>query len=301
MEVITSQYHYRGEGKMEEDRGTRRLDDLDLEALAPVDSGDSQEYVLPWVVELRVVGTASVIQFQVKDKLIIGRSDPKNPPLPDIDLEPFGAYQLGVSRRHAMVLIQNNRLMIQDLGSSNGTYLNRRALRPEENYRVRHGDTITIGKLELQVLFAVTPTSKETDKTHPVRFEIPNLGKGEQILIVDDDVDVAYVLGAVLDQAGFKSKIVRTYGEAVSSMNDKMPSAVIFELILPDRSGLDIVSYVRERKGRKDVPLIVVSSITGGYQMGQAIEAGVEVFMCKPVGVDELIRGISKVREHMPA
>lgn len=280
---------------MDDERGTRRLDGLDIESLAPVDAGDSQEYVLPWVVELRVVGTPSVIQVQVKEELLIGRSDPKSQDRPDIDLEAFEGYQKGVSRRHAVIAIHNNRLIIRDLGSANGTYLNRRALREGEQYRVRHGDTITIGKLELQVLFAVMPSSKEQDKTQPTRFEIPLIGRGQHLLIVDDDADVAFVLGGVLEQAGFKATVARTYTEAVSVINTQMPAALLFELILPDRSGLDLVSFVRDRKGAKDVPLLVVSSITGGYQMGQAIDAGVDVFMCKPVGVDELLRGISKV------
>lgn len=286
---------------MEEDRGTRRLEGIDLESTAPVDAGDSQEYVLPWVVELRIVGTPSVIQVQVKDELVIGRSDPKSNDPPDIDLEPFDAYQKGVSRRHATLVIQNNRLMIRDMGSSNGTYLNRRGLREGENYRIRHGDTITIGKLEMQVLFAVMPSSKEADKTQPTRFEIPVLGNGELILIVDDDADVAVVIGGVLEQAGFKVVMAHTYTEAISMINMRMPAALLFELILPDRSGLDLVSFVRDRKGAKDVPLLVVSSITGGYQMGQAIDAGVDVFMCKPVGVDELLRGMSKVFPKMKA
>lgn len=286
---------------MEEERGTRRLDNIDLDSLPPVDAGDSQEYVLPWVVELRVVGTASVIQFQVTDKLIIGRGDPQNTSAPDIDLEPFDAYQKGVSRRHAQLTVRNNRLMLADLGSANGTYLNNRPLREGENYRLRHGDTISIGKLLLQVFFAVTPTSRDQDKTQPTRFEIPVLGAGERVLIVDDDADVAQVLASVLEQAGFKPTVVRTYTEAVSLMNEHMPAVLLFELILPDRSGLDLVNYVRDRKGRKDIPLIVVSSITGGYQMGKAIDAGVDVFMCKPVGVDELLRGIGKVRAQMGA
>jgi DNA-binding NarL/FixJ family response regulator len=43
------------------------------------------------------------------------------------------------------------------------------------------------------------------------------------------------------------------------------------------------------------VPLVIISGVTGGYQMGQAIDAGVDIFLTKPVGVDELLRSFTKV------
>jgi CheY-like chemotaxis protein len=55
------------------------------------------------------------------------------------------------------------------------------------------------------------------------------------------------------------------------------------------------VNYLRNRDDGTHIPIIVVSSITGGYQKGQAMEAGVDVFLSKPVGVDELIRSFNEV------
>jgi DNA-binding NarL/FixJ family response regulator len=44
---------------------------------------------------------------------------------------------------------------------------------------------------------------------------------------------------------------------------------------------------------------MVISSATGGYQMGQAIDYGVDMFLPKPVAVDELVRGIEKMKAEM--
>ncbi|HEX2622853.1 MAG TPA: hypothetical protein VHL11_21990, partial [Phototrophicaceae bacterium] len=58
--------------------GTRRLDlDENNLAVQPDSQTEPVEHALPWVIELRIVGTASVLQVRVQGELIIGRSDPR--------------------------------------------------------------------------------------------------------------------------------------------------------------------------------------------------------------------------------
>src|SRR5262245_20229203 len=78
---------------------------------------------LPWVIEFRVVGTANTIPVQVREYMIIGRSDPKQGSYPAIDLGAFGGQAQGVSRQHAVILAKDNRILVKDLASVNGTRL----------------------------------------------------------------------------------------------------------------------------------------------------------------------------------
>lgn len=278
-------------------RGTRRLNIEEASALPPEDLDQDTDYPAPWVVELRILGTPSVIQMQVNDELLIGRADTHGESIPDVNLNEFDGYHMGVSRNHAKLFTRNNRLMISDLGSSNGTYINGMMIAKNQSRRVRHGDTLTFGKLELQLFYAVMPSRKNLEKTQPIKYEIPVMGKGQHLLIVDNDEDVANVLRSVLEQAGFQVSIVKSYSEAVGVIEKEMPAGILMELMLPDVSGLDLVRYLRDHKDGESVPLVVVTSATAGYQMGQAIDAGADMFMCKPVGVDEILRGVSKVIE----
>lgn len=277
--------------------GTRRLRiNEDEPIVQPGEQTEPIEQPLPWVVELRVVGTASVLQVRIQRELIIGRSDPRFTSKPDIDLESYEGYQMGVSRRHAALFPKHNRVILRDLGSSNGTYINGRRLLQGQDYRVRHGDTLTIGKLQLQVFFAVMPSSSDQpDVTQTLQFEIPVIGSGQHILVIDPDMDVAQVFASVLEQAGFQVTIVRNAADAMTLMEEDMPGAVIMELMLPDISGLSLIQYIRNKPQGKSIPLVVVTSASAGFQMGQAIDAGVDIFLSKPVGVDELLRGLVKV------
>jgi CheY-like chemotaxis protein len=274
---------------------TNRLVPDDL-PLAPVHRGTGPlDYAMPWVIELRVVGTASVLQVQIRETMVIGRADKESNRQPDIDLEAYRAHHLGVSRRHAVLSARNSRVAIHDEDSANGTYINGERLEPGKGYRLNHGDTVTFGKLELQVFFVVTPSSYEKHQTAFREILIPVIGHGQKILIVEDDAQIARAIGSILEQAGFQYQWYGTVGEALTYIESYHPSLVITELILPDRSGVELIEYAYSLA--KPIPVIVVSATMGGYQMGQALEAGADVFLTKPVGIDELLTGIRKIMD----
>lgn len=70
-----------------------------------------------------------------------------------ISLSDYGARQHGISRLHAYLLIQDNKLYIADHGSTNGTYVASQRLSPDEPVALRKGSQILLGRLRLQVLF----------------------------------------------------------------------------------------------------------------------------------------------------
>lgn len=80
----------------------------------------------------------------------IGRWDADNGIFPDVDLDAFDT-EAKVSRRHARIIFQNNRYMIEDLGSTNGTFINRgRRLIPGNPHILNDGDEIIVGKTFLR-------------------------------------------------------------------------------------------------------------------------------------------------------
>ncbi|MBE0688957.1 MAG: response regulator [Anaerolineae bacterium] len=69
---------------------------------------------------------------------------------------------------------------------------------------------------------------------------------------------------------------------------------IVLDLMLPDFNGLDFVRYMRKNHPHPRIPIIVVSSSSGGFQTNQAIEAGADVFLTKPVSVEDLLAASSK-------
>lgn len=80
----------------------------------------------------------------------IGRWDADNGIFPDVDLDAFDA-DAKVSRRHARVISRNGSFMVEDLGSTNGTFVNRgRRLLPGSPQALTDGDEIIVGKTFLR-------------------------------------------------------------------------------------------------------------------------------------------------------
>ncbi len=84
------------------------------------------------------------------DEALIGRWDADNGIFPDVDLDRHDP-EAKVSRRHARILHSEGQYAIEDLGSTNGTFINRgRRLIPGNSHLLKNGDEIIVGKTFLR-------------------------------------------------------------------------------------------------------------------------------------------------------
>ena len=70
-----------------------------------------------------------------------------------IDLEPYGAFEKGVSRHHSVIRRVGLGFEIEDLGSANGTFLNGQPLNPHMSHVIKNGDELRLGELRMHVYF----------------------------------------------------------------------------------------------------------------------------------------------------
>jgi len=113
----------------------------------------------PWKVGLRIVEKENRLIFDMDRPMVIGRMDPEHDVYPDIDLGPYNAEELGVSREHMMLKLDGDRIVAIDNGSSNGSLLNRERMKPREDYPVRDGDEIQLGLMKVKVELLMNPFS----------------------------------------------------------------------------------------------------------------------------------------------
>lgn len=258
---------------------------------APVVPTGPLDRSLPWVIEFRAVGTATTLQAQVTSSMVLGRTDTGTGYVPEVDLTTCDAFGKGVSRRHAMIFMRDGKLMVKDLASTNGTRLNEVVCAPQNEYRLRHGDEISLGRLRLQVFFAVVPAHTQPVPPAKPAAPLPN-GAGKSVLIIEDDRDVGNVFKLALEMQGYAVTLVEDSIKSFSAIAKMPPHAIVMDLLLPDMDGFDLVRYFRRQKDTAQTPILVVSGATAGYQMGKALEAGADIFLGKPVAVEELIRAV---------
>ena len=98
----------------------------------------------------QVAGTGTVIPIPAgKSEILVGREDPVSGNFPDVNLDPYEALNLGVSRQHCKLTIQGQQVMIEDLNSVNKTFLRGLPLVPGQRYPLQGGDEILLGRLRL--------------------------------------------------------------------------------------------------------------------------------------------------------
>ena len=96
-------------------------------------------------------GRSAGKQFPLSDdESQIGRWDADGGIFPDVDLDADDP-EAKVSRRHARIMRRNGQYFVEDLGSTNGTFINRgRRLLPGDRQPLRDGDEIIVGKTFLR-------------------------------------------------------------------------------------------------------------------------------------------------------
>ena len=100
--------------------------------------------------QLIVAASGASLPLPSAVQAIIGRGDPVSNFFPEIDLNPYGAIDNGVGRRHVRLFVQGGQVLIEDLDSTNGTLLNSQKLTARQPQPLRDGDQISVGKLLLR-------------------------------------------------------------------------------------------------------------------------------------------------------
>ncbi len=107
----------------------------------------------PLALNLTIPDSGRDVEVPLIKAVNIGRLDPASASFPDIDLTNDGGLAKGVSRRHAKITRRGSEVFIEDLGSINGTFLNRERLPPYLPRMLKSGDELRLGKLVLRVSF----------------------------------------------------------------------------------------------------------------------------------------------------
>ena len=108
----------------------------------------------PFKAKLAVVrGGRKGQEFPLEDgNNLVGRWDPETGSFPEVDLDADDP-EAKISRKHALIRIENGKITIEDIGSLNGTYVNRQPrLSPGSPAEIKSGDEVIIGKTFLKLV-----------------------------------------------------------------------------------------------------------------------------------------------------
>lgn len=120
---------------------------------------------------------------------------------------------------------------------------------------------------------------------------------GQKILVVDDEIHIRRLLEGTLARAGYQAIEATTAAEALEATRRKKPDAILLDLGLPDRDGLEIIQLL---KNLCQAPIIVVSARDATDQKVAALDLGAHDYVTKPFDSEEVLARLrASLRERL--
>jgi two-component system KDP operon response regulator KdpE len=107
-----------------------------------------------------------------------------------------------------------------------------------------------------------------------------------KILVVDDEPQIRRLLRNTLERADYDVVLAADAREAMRMLGIDKPDAVLLDLGLPDRDGLELIPLI---KARSDAALIIVSAREATAEKVAALDLGADDYVTKPFDTDELL------------
>jgi CheY-like chemotaxis protein len=113
-----------------------------------------------------------------------------------------------------------------------------------------------------------------------------------RILVVDDNVDAADAMTALLELEAHEVRTVYSGEEAVDIVRLYRPEVILLDLGLPGMSGLEVARHIRATPSTKDVTLVAVTGWGQPQDRARTADAGFDFHFTKPVDVLQLSTAI---------
>ncbi len=115
---------------------------------------------------------------------------------------------------------------------------------------------------------------------------------GVRVLIVEDSHRQAEQLRFTLEHNGYQACIGK---EALALMNSRKPVVVISDIVMPETDGYKLCRQIRANANFKDIPVILLTALSGHKDVIKSLECGANNFIVKPLNVEDLLVRISTI------
>ena len=143
--------------------------------------------------------------------------------------------------------------------------------------------------IERQLVILGKLADADTTAAPPKPVPPPEAG-GCRILVVDDNIDSAEVLGALLEHMGHEVFVAYTGARALEVAQERRPDVVLLDLALPDVSGFEVARSMRKDAGLAGMRIIGLTGFGSDEHRKRASDAGLDDYVVKPVDADRLAK-----------
>ena len=127
----------------------------------------------------------------------------------------------------------------------------------------------------------------------------PVLLEGVKVLVVDDEADARHLVGLLLEQRRAQVKCTQSAAEALAAMDDFEPDVLVSDIGMADVDGYELMRRVRARPAGRGgaVPAVALTAYARETDRQEALRAGFQHFLVKPVQAERLIAVVAELAQ----
>jgi len=116
-----------------------------------------------------------------------------------------------------------------------------------------------------------------------------------RVLLVDDEPNISWTMGEMLKREGYSTVEAQDFDTAVSAIERDQLDAAVVDIVLPRKSGLDLLGEISSRQSY--IPVIVITGEPNLSQIPELVRAGAYDYIAKPVRKETLLNTVAKAVE----
>ncbi len=120
-------------------------------------------------------------------------------------------------------------------------------------------------------------------------------GSRRSVLVVDDDATSRQLLARLLGAVGMATLEASGGGEALNIAARERVDLIVTDLAMPEMTGLELTQRLRADERLRGLPILAVSASASAFTRDEALGAGCDGFVAKPVHADELFAAIGRL------
>lgn len=117
---------------------------------------------------------------------------------------------------------------------------------------------------------------------------------GRTILAVDDSSTVRKFVSVALTMQGFTVVTACDGMDALEKLPNQLVDLVITDLNMPNMDGFELIKALRENPAYKDLPVVILTSLTDDVSKERGVELGVNSYLVKPFSIEKIQYEVSK-------
>jgi DNA-binding response OmpR family regulator len=114
------------------------------------------------------------------------------------------------------------------------------------------------------------------------------------VLVVDDDPVILKLLEVSLEMEGFAVLTARDGDEGVALTRERRPDVVVSDIMMPRRSGLDLVADLKADPETRDIPVLLLTAKAQSADVQAGLDAGADDYITKPFEPLDLVERVQR-------